>query len=76
MAASFCYLYPSKPTTSLIGKMCYETFDLNSIGLGSTAKTRSAFGRPIIVSAISKAKGFSQQQSNCRTRTSRYELAA
>lgn len=73
MAADFCYLYPSKPTTSLIAKTCY---DLNSIGLGSTAKTRSAFGRPIIVGAISKAKVFSQQQSNCRTRTSRYELAA
>ena len=49
---------------------------VNSIGPGSTPKTRSAFGRPIIVGAISKAKVFSQQQSNCRTRTSRYELGA
>ena len=53
-----------------------ETNDKNSIGLGSTAKTRSAFGRPIIVGAIRKVKVFSQQQSNCKTRTSRYELVA
>ena len=75
MAASSRYLGPSKAKTSLIRKMCYETFDLDSIGLGSTAKTRSAFGRPIIVGGISEAKIFSHQLSNCRTRNSRYELA-
>ena len=46
-------------------------FDLNLIGLGSTAKTRSVFGWPIIVGGISEAKVFSHQLSNCRTRNSR-----